>query len=200
MPALSQVRWCGGGGNWSVSVMTDRASGGLDAPWPLGVAAGRVIAANAALLGRPVPLNWPGGSAARSSARVAARLGVAGPSAGRLACPCCAALPSAVKQRMKSVASIQKITKAMKMVAASKMRSAQLATEQSRGARAGAGPARSLGALRRGLLSSCAGLITSVRRSAQSGPEPGGGRHSRTNAPRRHRDAHGQDARRPARR
>lgn len=39
----------------------------------------------------------------------------------------------AVKQRMKSVASIQKITKAMKMVAASKMRSAQIATEQSRG-------------------------------------------------------------------
>lgn len=39
----------------------------------------------------------------------------------------------AVKQRMKSVASIQKITKAMKMVAASKMRSAQLATEKSRG-------------------------------------------------------------------
>lgn len=34
---------------------------------------------------------------------------------------------------MKSVASIQKITKAMKMVAASKMRSAQLMTEQSRG-------------------------------------------------------------------
>ena len=41
--------------------------------------------------------------------------------------------PCAVKQRMKSVASIQKITKAMKMVAASKMRSAQLATEKSRG-------------------------------------------------------------------
>lgn len=33
---------------------------------------------------------------------------------------------TAVKQRMKSVANIQKITKAMKMVAASKMRSAQV--------------------------------------------------------------------------
>lgn len=39
----------------------------------------------------------------------------------------------AVKQRMKSVENIQKITKAMKMVAASKMRAAQTATEQSRG-------------------------------------------------------------------
>jgi F-type H+-transporting ATPase subunit gamma len=39
----------------------------------------------------------------------------------------------AVKQRMKSVASIQKITKAMKMVAASKMRSAQANVEKSRG-------------------------------------------------------------------
>ncbi|CAD7699069.1 unnamed protein product [Ostreobium quekettii] len=39
----------------------------------------------------------------------------------------------AVKQRMKSVQNIQKITKAMKMVAASKMRSAQTATEKSRG-------------------------------------------------------------------
>lgn len=39
----------------------------------------------------------------------------------------------AVKQRMKSVANIQKITKAMKMVAASKMRSAQANTENSRG-------------------------------------------------------------------
>lgn len=38
-----------------------------------------------------------------------------------------------VKQRMKSVQNIQKITKAMKMVAASKMRLAQTATEQSRG-------------------------------------------------------------------
>lgn len=38
-----------------------------------------------------------------------------------------------VKQRMKSVENIQKITKAMKMVAASKMRAAQAATEQSRG-------------------------------------------------------------------
>ena len=34
---------------------------------------------------------------------------------------------------MKSVANIQKITKAMKMVAASKMRSAQVNTENSRG-------------------------------------------------------------------
>lgn len=34
---------------------------------------------------------------------------------------------------MKSVQNIQKITKAMKMVAASKMRLAQVATEQSRG-------------------------------------------------------------------
>lgn len=39
----------------------------------------------------------------------------------------------AVKTRMKSVKNIQKITKAMKMVAASKMRSAQVLTEQSRG-------------------------------------------------------------------
>lgn len=39
----------------------------------------------------------------------------------------------AVKLRMRSVGNIQKITKAMKMVAASKMRSAQAATEQSRG-------------------------------------------------------------------
>ncbi len=38
----------------------------------------------------------------------------------------CPLLCSAVKQRMKSVANIQKITKAMKMVAASKMRSAQV--------------------------------------------------------------------------
>ena len=45
----------------------------------------------------------------------------------------CLLLLPAVKQRMKSVANIQKITKAMKMVAASKMRSAQAATEQSRG-------------------------------------------------------------------
>lgn len=37
---------------------------------------------------------------------------------------------------MKSVANIQKITKAMKMVAASKMRSAQVATENSRGMQA----------------------------------------------------------------
>lgn len=39
----------------------------------------------------------------------------------------------AVKQRMRSVTNIQKITKAMKMVAASKMRTAQARTEQSRG-------------------------------------------------------------------
>lgn len=39
----------------------------------------------------------------------------------------------AIQQRMKSVANIQKITKAMKMVAASKMRAAQVATENSRG-------------------------------------------------------------------
>lgn len=39
----------------------------------------------------------------------------------------------AVKQRMKSVQNIQKITKAMKMVAASKMRTAQRATMESRG-------------------------------------------------------------------
>lgn len=39
----------------------------------------------------------------------------------------------AVKQRMRSVQNIQKITKAMKMVAASKMRQAQAATERSRG-------------------------------------------------------------------
>lgn len=39
----------------------------------------------------------------------------------------------AVKQRMKSVANIQKITSAMKMVAASKMRNAQTTTEKGRG-------------------------------------------------------------------
>ena len=39
----------------------------------------------------------------------------------------------AVKQRMRSVTNIQKITKAMKMVAASKMRIAQANTERSRG-------------------------------------------------------------------
>ena len=39
----------------------------------------------------------------------------------------------AVKQRMRSVTNIQKITKAMKMVAASKMRVAQVNTERSRG-------------------------------------------------------------------
>lgn len=38
-----------------------------------------------------------------------------------------------VKTRMKSVQNIQKITKAMKMVAASKMRNAQVLTENSRG-------------------------------------------------------------------
>lgn len=42
-------------------------------------------------------------------------------------------LLSAVKQRMRSVTNIQKITKAMKMVAASKMRVAQVQTENSRG-------------------------------------------------------------------
>ena len=40
---------------------------------------------------------------------------------------------SAVKQRMRSVKNIQKITSAMKMVAASKMRVAQSLTEKSRG-------------------------------------------------------------------
>ena len=40
---------------------------------------------------------------------------------------------SAVKQRMRSVTNIQKITKAMKMVAASKMRVAQVSTEKARG-------------------------------------------------------------------
>ena len=38
-----------------------------------------------------------------------------------------------VKQRMRSVTNIQKITKAMKMVAASKLRIAQAATFESRG-------------------------------------------------------------------
>lgn len=38
-----------------------------------------------------------------------------------------------VKQRMRSVTNIQKITKAMKMVAASKLRVAQAATFESRG-------------------------------------------------------------------
>lgn len=47
--------------------------------------------------------------------------------------PCCPACLPAVQQRMKSVANIQKITKAMKMVAASKMRAAQANTENSRG-------------------------------------------------------------------
>ena len=40
---------------------------------------------------------------------------------------------SAVKQRMRSVQNIAKITSAMKMVAASKMRVAQSQTEKSRG-------------------------------------------------------------------
>lgn len=40
---------------------------------------------------------------------------------------------TAVKQRMRSVTNIQKITKAMKMVAASKMRVAQVSTEKARG-------------------------------------------------------------------
>ena len=39
----------------------------------------------------------------------------------------------AVKQRMRSVQNIAKITSAMKMVAASKMRVAQVNTEKSRG-------------------------------------------------------------------
>lgn len=39
----------------------------------------------------------------------------------------------AVKQRMRSVQNISKITSAMKMVAASKMRVAQVNTERSRG-------------------------------------------------------------------
>lgn len=38
-----------------------------------------------------------------------------------------------MKQRMRSVQNIQKITKAMKMVAASKLRVAQAATYESRG-------------------------------------------------------------------
>lgn len=38
-----------------------------------------------------------------------------------------------VKQRMRSVTNIQKITKAMKMVAASKMRVAQASIEKARG-------------------------------------------------------------------
>ena len=42
-------------------------------------------------------------------------------------------LVPAVKQRMRSVTNIQKITKAMKMVAASKMRVAQASTMKSRG-------------------------------------------------------------------
>ena len=45
----------------------------------------------------------------------------------------CMGLCGAVKQRMRSVTNIQKITKAMKMVAASKMRIAQANTEKSRG-------------------------------------------------------------------
>ena len=44
---------------------------------------------------------------------------------------CCPS--AAVKQRMRSVTNIQKITKAMKMVAASKLRVAQAATMESRG-------------------------------------------------------------------
>lgn len=39
----------------------------------------------------------------------------------------------AVKQRIRAIKNIGKITKAMKMVAASKMRNAQVAVEQSRG-------------------------------------------------------------------
>ena len=41
--------------------------------------------------------------------------------------------PSAVKQRMKSVGNISKITAAMKMVAASRLRGTQLRMEASRG-------------------------------------------------------------------
>lgn len=51
-------------------------------------------------------------------------------------CTCCAhplRLLCAVKLRMRSVQNLEKITKAMKMVAASKMRSAQIQTENSRG-------------------------------------------------------------------
>lgn len=39
----------------------------------------------------------------------------------------------AVRNRMKSIKNIQKITKAMKMVAASKLRAVQVRTEKSRG-------------------------------------------------------------------
>jgi len=42
-------------------------------------------------------------------------------------------LVPAVKQRIRAIKNIGKITKAMKMVAASKMRNAQLAVENSRG-------------------------------------------------------------------
>ncbi len=41
--------------------------------------------------------------------------------------------PPAVKQRIRAIKNIGKITKAMKMVAASKMRNAQVAVEESRG-------------------------------------------------------------------
>jgi F-type H+-transporting ATPase subunit gamma len=48
---------------------------------------------------------------------------------------CCVFAPCvpAVKQRIRAIKNIGKITKAMKMVAASKMRNAQLAVENSRG-------------------------------------------------------------------
>ena len=76
--------------------------------------------------------------------------------------------PSAVKQRMKSVANIQKITKAMKMVAASKMRSAQV-----RRVAAARGGARSL-----------AWLVAALSRGQAGGggtcelPDSEGGRHA----------------------
>lgn len=45
----------------------------------------------------------------------------------------CVSRPPAVKQRIRAIKNIGKITKAMKMVAASKMRNAQTAVEHSRG-------------------------------------------------------------------
>lgn len=52
---------------------------------------------------------------------------------GRHAHYCLVVYPFAVKQRIRAIKNIGKITKAMKMVAASKMRNAQLAVENSRG-------------------------------------------------------------------
>ncbi len=46
---------------------------------------------------------------------------------------CCPASKTTVKQRIRAIKNIGKITKAMKMVAASKMRNAQVAVEKSRG-------------------------------------------------------------------